>query len=131
MPVLPSWMKCGVSREDASWGPEAVVDALWCVWRYMSRKRLLWPTPLSGNVIRMYSAWGRARYGSGSLELGEKTNFIVPSRPVVVVAAWVMFRLASKGMRNWLVQPAPRMRSITGLGDWVWSCGVFLVWVFC
>ena len=37
----------------------------------------------------------------------------VPSRPVVVVAAWVMCWDLRSGMRKVDVQPAPRMRMST------------------
>ncbi len=42
--------------------------------------------------------------------MGSNLNFRVESRPVVVVAAWVMERAVRRGMRKVDVQPAPRMR---------------------
>jgi len=40
-------------------------------------------------------------------------NFMVPSRPVVEVAAWVMLCRFRSGRRKVDVQPAPRIRRST------------------
>jgi len=37
---------------------------------------------------------------------------MVPSRPVVVVAAWGIWRLERRGRRKVVVQPAPRIRRV-------------------
>ena len=49
------------------------------------------------------------------VESGENLNFRVPSRPVVDVAACVIFLASKRGSRNVDVQPAPRIRILTSL----------------
>ena len=78
---------------------------------------LLAAFPLSGKVISMVLAFGRCLKGVVSDEDESKLNLMVSSRPVVVVAAWVMVRDESSGRRNWESQPAPRTRKETSLGD--------------
>lgn len=61
-------------------------------------------------------AVGKTAYCLGSLLSGSNLNLKVPSRPVVVVAAYVTFSFSSRGIRNVEVHPAPRMRMSTLAG---------------
>lgn len=63
----------------------------------------------------MSTVWaaGSCLYGAVALESGSKVKGMVLSRPVVVVAAWVICSFASCGMRKVDVQPAPRMSTST------------------
>lgn len=78
--------------------------------------RLLGPSPVSGKVMSTVRAEGRRRYGSREVSAGSKRNGMVLSRPVVVVAAWAMWRRVRSGRRKVDVQPAPRIRRSTGGG---------------
>lgn len=66
--------------------------------------------------MRTVLAYGSFLYGSVSVDEGSKMNGIVLSRPVVVVAAWLMERDERRGMRNVDAQPAPRIRTSTEFG---------------
>lgn len=83
-------------------------------------------------MINIVFARGRIEYGvrSGSFSSfpgKENLNLRVPSRPVVVVAAYLTLFFSHKGIRKVDVHPAPRMRMSTldfddaGLG---WVCEV-------
>jgi hypothetical protein len=79
-----------------------------------------------GKVMRMVFARGSAAYWrrlsegeSDSEEEGsENLNLYVPSRPVVVVAAYEIFSFSRRRMRKVDVHPAPRIRRSTFAG-WV------------
>lgn len=67
-------------------------------------------------------AEGSARYCAiSSLESGSASGLnlkgMVPSRPVVVVAAWLIFEALRRGSRKVDVQPAPRIRRSTLDGE--------------
>lgn len=82
---------------------------------YSLKSSALAPLPVSGKVMRIVWALGRILYGSGESEAGSNRNFRVPSRPVVVVAAWEICSRVMSGMRKVEVHPAPRMSIDTGL----------------
>jgi hypothetical protein len=79
-----------------------------------------------GKVMRIVSAGGSAAYWwrlsmdeSDSEEEGsENLNLYVPSRPVVVVAAYEILSFSRRRMRKVDVHPAPRIRRSTFAG-WV------------
>lgn len=64
--------------------------------------------------MRIVFAAGSAAYCSRlSCSAFSNLNLYVPSRPVVVVAAYEMFFFSRRGIRKVEVQPAPRMRIST------------------
>jgi hypothetical protein len=78
-----------------------------------------------GKVMRIVFAGGSAAYWwrlskdeSDSEEGSENLNLYVPSRPVVVVAAYEIFSFSRRRMRKVDVHPAPRIRRSTFAG-WV------------
>lgn len=64
-------------------------------------------------MTRMVSAEGRVVKGVVSEEEGSNVKGMVDSRPLRVVAANLRLEAFSWGMRNWEVQPAPRIRMFT------------------
>ena len=58
----------------------------------------------------MVLAEGSRWYGSKEGEEGSNLKGSVPGRPVVEVAAWLIWRASRRGIRKVEVQPAPRIR---------------------
>ena len=88
-----------------------------CTSRYRPVNCLDCSVPVRGKVIRTVLAEGRSLYGVVEEDDGSKVKGIVLSRPLVVVAAWLICFRASSGRRKVLVQPAPRMSTSTGGGE--------------
>lgn len=65
-------------------------------------------------MIRTVFALGSFEYGVMDEEVGSNLKGMVESWPVVVVAAKVMEEDLRRGMRNWDVHPAPRIKKSTG-----------------
>ena len=85
-------------------------------------------------MTRMVSADGRVVKGVVSEEEGSNVKGMVDSRPLRVVAANLRLEAFSWGMRNWEVQPAPRIRIFTivfaefYIGCWWGRQGWVVLW---
>lgn len=110
IPVLPNWTNW--NDDEAPWPSKELYE---CVSEYCSTIDRDCPSPFRGKVIKMLFAVGNSCscFRFSSLSSGSKWNLWVPSRPVVVVAAYLIPFCWRSGIRKVDVQPAPRIRIST------------------